>query len=126
MKMNYAVLAVLFASLLVACNNGEDIPAKSDNGSPTPPTSAGREGMPAVAIKNTCDACHTIKTKKVGPSWMDVAKKYKGDPEAVARLSAKIRKGGAGVWGAMPMPPNVAPSDAEVKELVDFILGLSK
>ena len=57
---------------------------------------------------------------------MDIAKKYKGDASAKARLITKIQKGGSGVWGAMPMPPTPGLSDAEAGSLVDFVLGLAK
>ncbi|MCR4297187.1 MAG: c-type cytochrome [Gallionella sp.] len=80
--------------------------------------------MPAVAKKNNCVACHAIDKKVVGPSWADVAKKYKGDAGAAAHLDEKISKGGKGVWGPMPMPPNPKITAEERKELVDFILGL--
>lgn len=80
--------------------------------------------MPAVAKKNNCVACHAIDKKLVGPAWADVAKKYKGDAGAAAHLDDKIAKGGKGVWGPMPMPPNPKMTAEERKELVDFILGL--
>jgi len=82
--------------------------------------------MPALAKKNGCTACHSIEKKIVGPSWMDVANKYKGDATAAAKLDTKIAKGGSGAWGPMPMPANPKLTDAERKELVDFILGLAK
>jgi len=82
--------------------------------------------MPAVAKKNNCIACHTIDKKLVGPSWTDVAKKYKGNAKAAGLLSDKIAKGGTGVWGTMPMPPNPKVSPADLKELTTFILGLAK
>lgn len=82
--------------------------------------------MPELAKKKNCAACHAIDKKVVGPSWMDIAKKYKGDASAKARLITKIQKGGSGVWGAMPMPPTPGLSDAEAGSLVDFVLGLAK
>lgn len=82
--------------------------------------------MPELAKKKNCVACHAIDKKVVGPSWMDIAKKYKGDASAKARLITKIQKGGSGVWGAMPMPPTPGLSDAEASSLVDFVLGLAK
>ena len=81
--------------------------------------------MPPLAQKNGCIACHAIDHKVLGPAWMDVSKKYKGDPKAAAMLVAKVKNGGGGVWGAMPMPPQAAP-EADVKKLVKFILGLAK
>jgi len=80
--------------------------------------------MPAVAKKNNCVACHAIDKKLVGPAWADVAKKYKGDAGAAAHLAGVISKGGKGVWGPMPMPPNPKVTAEESKELVDFVLGL--
>ena len=82
--------------------------------------------MPELAKKLGCNACHSIEKKIVGPAWQAVADKYKGDAGAADRLNAKIAKGGSGVWGATPMPPQVRASDADRKELVTFILGLAK
>ncbi len=82
--------------------------------------------MPALAKKNNCTACHAMDRKVVGPSWMDVAKKYKGDKQAEARLVAKVKKGGSGVWGPAAMPPQPAVKDADAAELVKFILSLAK
>lgn len=81
--------------------------------------------MPPLAQKNGCIACHTIDNKMVGPAWKDVAMKYKGDKKAAAMLVAKVKKGGSGVWGPIAMPPQAA-SEADVKKLVKFILGLAK
>lgn len=82
--------------------------------------------MPDLAKKHNCSACHSINKKVVGPAWMDVAKKYKGDAGAKDKLVAKTIKGGSGVWGAMPMPPTQRLSEADAGALVDFILGLAK
>lgn len=81
--------------------------------------------MPQLAKDNRCTGCHAIDKKLIGPAWMDVSKKYKGDKKAAAMLEAKIKKGGSGVWGPMAMPAQAA-KDADVKELVKFILGLGK
>jgi cytochrome c len=84
--------------------------------------------MPEVAKKNNCTACHAIDKKVVGPSFMDVAKKYKGDATAEAKLITKVSKGGAGAWGSMPMPANDAAGKKQdqMKEVVQFVLGLAK
>ena len=82
--------------------------------------------MPEVAKKNGCTACHAMDKKVVGPAFMEIAKKYKGDAGAAAHLTTKISKGGAGVWGTMPMPASPKLSEADNKELVAFILGLAK
>jgi cytochrome c len=77
----------------------------------------------ALAKKHNCLACHAIDKKLVGPSYKDIAKKYKGQNVA-AKLADKVKKGGSGVWGPVPMPPNPAVPDADVKKLVDWILKL--
>ena len=82
--------------------------------------------MPGIAKKNECNACHAIDKKVVGPAWMDIARKYKGDATAKAKLTTKILKGGGGVWGAMPMPPNQNLGEADAGMLADFVLGLAK
>ncbi len=78
-----------------------------------------------LAQKGGCLACHKTAEKVVGPSYKDVAAKYKGQGDAVAKLSAKVRGGSTGVWGSIPMPPNGADklSDAEVKTVVTWILA---
>jgi len=76
-----------------------------------------------LAQKYNCLACHAEDKKLVGPAYKDVAKKYKGDAGAEARLIAKVKAGGSGVWGAIPMPPNNVP-DADVKTLVEWVLSL--
>jgi cytochrome c len=80
----------------------------------------------AMMKKDGCAACHAIDKKIVGPAYVDVAAKYKGDKDALAKLSEKVKKGGTGVWGPSPMPPNVTVSDADIKELVTWILTLKK
>jgi cytochrome c len=82
--------------------------------------------MPALAKKNGCTNCHSIDKKVVGPAWQAVADKYKSDAGAADRLSAKIANGGSGVWGAVAMPAQKKASEADIKELVAFILGLAK
>jgi cytochrome c len=76
-----------------------------------------------LAQKYNCLACHAVDKKLVGPAYQDVAKKYKGDKGAEDKLIGKVKAGGSGVWGAIPMPPNNVP-DADVKTLVEWILSL--
>nr|5XEC_A Chain A, Cytochrome c-551,Cytochrome c-552 [synthetic construct] len=79
---------------------------------------------PEVLFKNKgCVACHAIDTKKVGPAYADVAKKYAGRKDAVDYLAGKIKKGGSGVWGSVPMPPQNV-TDAEAKQLAQWILSI--
>ena len=74
----------------------------------------------ALAKSKACMSCHAVDKKVVGPSYKDVAAKYKGDKTAAAKLSEKVIKGGGGVWGPVPMPPN-AVTPAEAKTLVEWV-----
>jgi cytochrome c len=76
-----------------------------------------------LAKKHACLACHTVDKKMVGPSYNDVAAKYRGDKGAAAKLAAKVKNGSQGVWGNVPMPPNSAVPDADVNALVKWILS---
>ena len=76
--------------------------------------------------KNGCTACHAIDKKLVGPPYVEVAAKYKGDAGAAAKLFEKVKKGGSGVWGQVPMPPNPQVSDADLKAMIAYILALKK
>lgn len=75
-----------------------------------------------LAKKNACLACHSVDKKLVGPSYKEIAKKYAGQKDAEAKLADKVKKGGSGVWGAVPMAPNPSVSDADIKTLVKWIL----
>lgn len=79
-----------------------------------------------LAQKNACMACHAVATKVVGPAYQVVAKKYKGQKDAEAMVTASIKKGGSGKWGAVPMPPQAALSDADAKALAKWILSTAK
>ena len=81
--------------------------------------------MRALAQKSGCFACHAVDKKMVGPAWNDVAVKYRGQKDAETKLVAKVAKGGSGVWGAMPMPPNEPRvKEEDIRALVRFILSL--
>lgn len=76
-----------------------------------------------LAQKSGCLACHSVDKKVVGPGFKEVAAKYKGDKGAEAKLVEKVKKGGAGVWGQVPMPPNSAVKDDDIKTLVHWVLS---
>jgi len=76
-----------------------------------------------LAKTKNCMACHAVGTKLVGPSYKDVAAKYAGQKDAEDKLVNKVIKGGSGVWGAIPMPPNPQVTQAEAKTLVKWILS---
>jgi cytochrome c len=77
----------------------------------------------ALAKAKNCMACHAVDKKVVGPSYKDVAKKYAADAKAADILAAKIIKGGAGVWGPVPMPANAQVNEAESKKLVAWVMS---
>ena len=105
MKIAAAVLAAagLFATGAALADAGEDLIKKSG-----------------------CSACHANDKKIVGPAYNDVSAKYKGDKAAPAKLLEKVMKGGSGVWGPVPMPPNPNVSDADLKTIITYILALKK
>ncbi|KON81174.1 c-type cytochrome [Azoarcus sp. PA01] len=76
-----------------------------------------------LAKAKNCLACHAVDKKLVGPSYQDVAKKYAGQADAVAKLAEKIQKGGSGVWGPVPMPANPQVSADEAKLLATWVMS---
>lgn len=83
------------------------------------------EGAQALAQKSGCLACHSVDKKVLGPAYKDVAAKYKGDKGAEARLVEKVKKGGSGVWGPIPMPANSPQvKDEDIKTIVHWVLSL--
>jgi cytochrome c len=86
-----------------------------------PATAAGDPS--ALATSKGCMACHQVATKVVGPAYKDVAAKYKGDAGAVDALTKKVKAGGVGVWGQIPMPPQVTATDDELKTIVEWVLA---
>jgi cytochrome c len=75
--------------------------------------------------KARCNACHAVDKKLVGPSFQDVAAKYKGQADAPAKLFDKVRAGGSGNWGEIPMTPNGPDkiSDENLKAVIQWILS---
>src|SRR5688572_1819394 len=84
--------------------------------------------LPAIASeelakKHACFACHALDKKLVGPGYKEVAAKYRGDKGAEAKLFESVKKGSSGKWGQVPMPPNAAVPDGDIKALVKWILS---
>ena len=77
----------------------------------------------ALATSKNCMSCHAVERKVLGPSFKDVAAKYKDNKGAVDLLATKIMKGGSGVWGPVPMPANTQVSDADAKKLAAWVLS---
>lgn len=103
MKRLFAVSATVFAVALAASGQAS---ANAD-----------------LAKAKNCTACHAIDKKLIGPAYKDVAAKYKGDKEVAARLVKKVREGGTGVWGQIPMPANPQVTEAEAQTLVNWVLS---
>lgn len=80
----------------------------------------------AMLKKGNCMGCHKMEGKLMGPGFTEIAKKYKGDSAAVAKLETKVIKGGTGVWGTMPMPAMSNVSAADSKAMVAYIMSLAK
>jgi cytochrome c len=85
------------------------------------PSAGAASDAAQLMTKYNCQACHTVDKKLVGPAYKDVAAKYASDKGALVKLEQKVKSGGSGVWGAIPMPPNNVP-DADLKTLVEWIL----
>lgn len=104
---------------------GVDTSVPAGATAPAAPAAAVKGPSPALALaqQNACLACHGLQDKLVGPGFAQVAAKYKGDAKAAAALAAKIKAGGSGNWGAVPMPPQAQLKDGEVQQLVGWILA---
>jgi cytochrome c len=83
---------------------------------------AAPEGL-AIARANACMGCHAIDRKLVGPSFQQIAERYRSDPNAQTRLQGKVRNGGSGVWGAIPMPSHPGMSDGDIHTVVTWVLA---
>jgi cytochrome c len=79
---------------------------------------------PEMLKKHNCVACHSNERKMVGPAYKDVAAKYSADGKAAEKLAKKIKGGGSGVWGQMPMPPHPQLSDADALTLAKYVLTI--
>ena len=85
-------------------------------------TQGGDDPLARLLTANACSACHTLDKRMVGPSFKEVAAKFAGDRDGAGKLARKIREGGAGNWGVVPMPPHPALSEADLNALVGWIL----
>ena len=101
--------ALQLAAIVIACLNSN-------------PAVAG----PQLAAQRNCLACHAVDRRVLGPAYQDVADRYAGQPDAAPRLARKIVTGGTGVWGRLVMPANPQVSEAEARQLVQWILSLKK
>jgi len=82
------------------------------------------EASMELARSKNCIACHSVDKQVLGPAYKEVAAKYAGDKEALARLTKKVREGGVGAWGQIPMPANPQVTEAEAQTLAKWVLSL--
>jgi len=90
----------------------------------TAPAWADDAALLELADKSRCTTCHDVREKVTGPAWIDVANRYRGDKDALERLVVKVRDGGSGNWGNVPMSPNKRVSEDNIRKLVTWILAL--
>jgi len=130
MKKTILMMAVL--SVLAACGGGDKekntTSSETKTESPAGDLSSNPIYQKAVKIiaNSDCTTCHHIEDKLVGPAWRDVAKKYAGQDTAVQYLAAKIKAGGSGVWGQVPMAPHATMSDEDAKTLAEYVMLLNE
>ena len=98
--------------------NRDSAPPSADTSAPA----ASGDAVTQMLAANACTACHQLDKRVVGPSFKEVAAKYADDAMAAGALAIKIKDGGAGKWGAVPMPPNPGLSDVDLAQIVAWIL----
>jgi cytochrome c551/c552 len=92
---------------------------------PAPDTLAGGASDPVANLleAHACSGCHALDKRVVGPSFREIAQRYAGDAGAPARLAAKVRSGGQGTWGQVPMPPAANVAEGELSKLIAWVLA---
>ncbi|OOZ37352.1 hypothetical protein BOW51_02785 [Solemya velesiana gill symbiont] len=99
-------------------------PAAEAPAAPAPAAAPAGGDAQAIAQAKGCLACHQVAVKVVGPSYTDVAAKYKSDANAVDTLVAKVKAGGVGTWGQIPMPPQAHVPEADIRTVVEWIMTM--
>jgi cytochrome c len=129
MRKTFMVLGA--ALLIIACgNSGEKSAAGKDSSANSQPVVANQKGLELIGASD-CTTCHRLDQASpgsaIGPAYSEVAKKYAPAADStVNRLVKKIMNGGQGVWGQIPMTPHPALTEADVKEMVTYILSIKK
>jgi cytochrome c len=95
------------------------------NAAPTNQEGSARAAGENLVKANDCSSCHAPDRPVVGPSYSDIAERYRGQAGMVAKLAAKVKQGGSGNWGAVPMSPHPDLTDLQLKEMVEWILSQS-
>jgi cytochrome c551/c552 len=115
--MNDAEMATILEYLATYYNRDKPAPAPGADS-----LLSNQNPVEKLLAANACNGCHALEQRVVGPSFREVSARYAKDPEAKDRLIAKIRGGGQGAWGAVPMPPNPGLSEADAATLVAWVL----
>jgi cytochrome c len=121
MKINILATIILLVGLS-SFSDFETIPTKNNSYKHEDQPSEGEK----IMAKLDCAACHKIDKKVIGPSFLDIAKKYPMTDKNINYLSDKIIKGGSGVWGSIPMAAHTALKKDDAKKIVKYILSLNK
>ena len=114
--MSDAEMALILDYLATYYNRDQPPPAASAD------TLASGNSEEKLARENGCAGCHALDARVVGPSFREVAARYAADPDAARKLQQKIRSGGQGAWGQVPMPPHPDLADADLDRLVGWVL----
>jgi cytochrome c len=115
--MTDAEMAVILDYLATYYNREKPAPAEGPD-----PLAQGGDSIQKLLDANACNGCHSLEQRVVGPSFKEVSSRYRSDPEANPKLIAKVRAGGQGAWGNVPMPPNPGLSEADAATLVAWVL----
>lgn len=133
MKKVFGILIV--SAAIFACGSNQDKPANAD-GAKLPDTTAAAPAPAAGQVSaadekgleligaSDCTTCHAIDRKIIGPAYIDVSKKYESTPAVIDSLVHKVKAGGMGNWGNIPMTPHPDLADADIRTMVTYILSL--
>ena len=126
-------VSVALMALIAACSGGDEKKEEaSTSETPAAPAITDVSANPAykaglaLIAKSDCLTCHKVAEKLIGPAYQEVANKYAGQDTAIAYLSKKIIAGGSGVWGAIPMTPHPQLAQADVEQMIKYILLLKQ
>ena len=128
--MKKTILLMGVVAVLTSCGGGdkENKSTTSETKTEKPANDLSANPVYQKATKiiagSDCTTCHMINEKNIGPAWTDVAKKYAGQDTAVQYLANKIKHGGSGVWGTVPMAAHPNMSDEDAKTLAEYVMLL--
>ncbi|MBA2561326.1 MAG: c-type cytochrome [Chitinophagaceae bacterium] len=126
-------IPIIFSCFLFLISCGGDDSTKTETGTDTVATAPAEpapdpeiaKGLDLVA-KSDCFTCHKLTEKAIGPAYADIAAKYMGNQIAIDSLPGKIIKGGAGIWGTVPMTPHPTVSPEDAKAMVTYVMSIKK